>query len=73
MKFRKGLEEVFEFLSCLMVLRLLNDLNRFTLDFMLANYVRSLIVNVYLEMLQIINGQCDWLSAVALSREIKWN
>ena len=50
-KFRKELEEVFEFLRCLMVLRLLNDPNRFTLDFMLANYVRSLIVNVYLEML----------------------
>ena len=59
MKFRKGAEEVFEFLRCLMELRLLNDPNRFTLDFMLANYVRSLIVNVYLEMLQIINGQCD--------------
>ena len=50
-KFRNGPEEVFKFLKCLMVLRLLNDPNRFTLDFMLTNYVRSLIVNVYLEML----------------------
>ena len=59
MKFRKGPKEVFEFIRCLIELILLNDPNRFTLDFMLANYVRSLIVNVYLEMLQIINGQCD--------------
>ena len=35
-KFRNGPEEIFEFLRCLMVLRLLNDSNRFTLDFMLA-------------------------------------
>ena len=59
MKFRRGLEEVFEFLRCLRALRLLNDPKRFTLDFMLVNYVRSLIVNIYLEMLQIINVQCD--------------
>ena len=56
-----------------MVLRLLNDLNRVTLDFVLANYVRSLMVNVYLEMLYIVNGQCDWFSTIALSWEIKWN
>ena len=50
-KFRKGPKEVFEFLRCLMELRFLNDPNRFTLDFMLANYVWSLIINVYLEIL----------------------
>ena len=51
MKFRTGPEGVFKFLRCLMVSRLLNDPNRFTLDFMLAKLVRSLIVNVYLGML----------------------
>ena len=55
-----------------MVSRLLNNPNRFTLDFMLAKLVWSLIVNVCLGMLLTINGQCDWLSTEALSWEIKW-
>ena len=50
-KFRSGLKEVFRFLRYLMVLRFLNDLNRLILDFILAKCVRSLILNVYLEML----------------------
>ena len=51
MKFKSGPEEVFKFLRYLMVLRFLNDPNRLILDFILAKFVRSLIVNVDLEML----------------------
>ena len=54
-----------------MVLRFLNDPNKLILDFILAKFVRSLIVNVYLEMFQTITGQCDWLSAVALSWDVR--
>ena len=55
-----------------MLLRFLIDPSRFTLDFILAKFVQSLIVNVYLETLQTIIGQCDWLSVVVLSWDIKW-
>ena len=50
-KFRSGSEWAFEFLRYLMVLRFLNDPNKLILDFILAKFVRHLIVNVYLEML----------------------
>ena len=42
-----------------MALRFLNDPNKFTLDFILVKLVRSLIVNIRLEMLYTINGQCE--------------
>ena len=51
MKFRNGPEEIFKFLGYLMISRFLIDPNRFTLDFILAKFVRSIIVNVGLETL----------------------
>ena len=50
-KFRSGPEEVFKFLRYLMVLKFLNDPNRLIFYFILAKFVRNLIVNVDLEML----------------------
>ena len=41
-KYKSGQEGIFKFLRCLVVSRLLNDPNRFTFDFMLAKFVRSL-------------------------------
>ena len=50
-KFRSVQEGVFKFLRYLMVLKFLNDTNGFVLDLIFSKIVRSLIINIYLEML----------------------
>ena len=76
-KFRNELEEAYEFLRYLKILRFLNDPNRFALDIIFIKVVRSLIFNIRLKCYKLlmdnVNGHYDWLLAEALSRETKWN
>ena len=53
-----------------MVSRSLNDFDGLILDFFLV--LASTKVNVCLEILDIINGQCEWLLAMDWSWDVKW-